>query len=337
MKKIKWALSLLLLFAMVLSGCASNGSKQQVKKIVIAEPVHLIAYLPLYVAIDKGYFKDEGLDVKTITATGGAHVTSVVSGDAWGVIGGPESNQIANYKSKDPITSVVNVVNRANVYLMANKKLTLKGDSDKDLAAFMKGKTIAAGRYGGSPNLLTRYLLMKVGLNPNKDVKLDEPADAAAVVSLVSQGKADMANGAEPQINEGIKKGAWGEPFYGFPSLGDYAYSVVSVKESTIKKDPQTVQKFVNAMLKGLKLVNDNKAEAFKVLQKEFPTTPKASLQAAMDRAYKDNLWSKDGYITKASVAKPLDVVKKTGIYTHGYKYSKLVDMKFVKKAQDKK
>ncbi|MET1248521.1 ABC transporter substrate-binding protein [Sporolactobacillus sp. STCC-11] len=336
MKKMKWALSLLLLFALVLSGCATNGSKQKVKKIVIAEPVHLIAYLPLYVAIDKGYFKDEGLDVKTITATGGAHVTSVVSGDAWGVIGGPESNQIANYKSKDPITSVVNVVNRANVYLMANKKLTLKGDSDADLAAFMKGKTIAAGRYGGSPNLLTRYLLMKVGLNPNKDVKLDEPADATAVVSLVSQGKADMANGAEPQINEGIKKGAWGQPFYGFPSLGDYAYSVVSVKESTIKKDPETVQKFVNAMLKGLKVVNEDKAEAFKVLKKEFPTTPDSSLKAAMDRAYKDNLWSKDGYITKASVAKPMDVVKKTGIYTHGYKYSKLVTMKFVKKATEK-
>jgi NitT/TauT family transport system substrate-binding protein len=336
MKKMKWALSLLLLFALVLSGCASNGDKQKVKKIVIAEPVHLIAYLPLYVAIDKGYFKDEGLDVKTITATGGAHVTSVVSGDAWGVIGGPESNQIANNKSKDPITSVVNVVNRANVYLMANKKLTLKGDSDADLAAFMKGKTIAAGRYGGSPNLLTRYLLMKVGLNPNKDVKLDEPADATAVVSLVSQGKADMANGAEPQINEGIKKGAWSQPFYGFPSLGDYAYSVVSVKESTIKKNPKTVQKFVNAMLKGLKVVNEDKAEAFKVLKKEFPTTPDASLKAAMDRAYKDNLWSKDGYITKASVAKPMDVVKKTGIYTKGYTYSKLVDMKFVKKATDK-
>jgi NitT/TauT family transport system substrate-binding protein len=231
----------------------------------------------------------------------------------------------------------VNVVNRANVYLMANKKLTLKGNSDADLAAFMKGKTIAAGRYGGSPNLLTRYLLLKVGLNPNKDVKLDEPADATAVVSLVSQGKADMANGAEPQINEGIKKGAWSEPFYGFPSLGDYAYSVVSVKESTIKKDPKTVQKFVNAMLKGLKVVNEDKAEAFKVLKKEFPTTPDASLKAAMDRAYKDNLWSKDGYITKASVAKPMDVVKKTGIYTKGYKYSKLVNMKFVKKAKNKK
>ncbi|EST11843.1 ABC transporter substrate-binding protein [Sporolactobacillus laevolacticus] len=334
MKKMKWVLSVLLMAALVLSGCGTQQSKT--KKIVIAEPVHLIAYLPLYVADDEGYFKDEGLDVNVITATGGAHVTSVVSGDAWGVIGGPDSNQIANNKSKDPITSVVNVVNRANVYLMANKKQKLTGNSNKDLAEFMKGKTIAAGRYGGSPNLLTRYLLLKVGLDPNKDVKLDEPADAAAVVSLVSQGKADMANGAEPQINEGIKKGAWGEPFYGFPSLGDYAYSVISVKASTIKNDPKTVQKVVNAMLKGLKVVNENKAEAYKVLKKEFPTTPDASLHAAMDRAYKDNLWSKDGYITKASVAKPMDVLKKTGIYTKGYKYSKLVDMEFVNKAHNK-
>ncbi|MCI1858987.1 MAG: ABC transporter substrate-binding protein [Sporolactobacillus sp.] len=335
MNKWKGLLALLLTVALVLSGCAAGGGKA--KKIVIAEPVHLIAYLPLYVAIDKGFFKEEGIDVKVVTATGGAHVTSVVGGDAWGVIGGPDSTQIANKdNSKDPIVSVVNVVNRANVYLMADRKLKLKGKGDKALAAFLKGKTIAAGRYGGSPNLLTRWLLLKVGLDPEKDVKLDEPADAAAVVSLVAQGKADMANGAEPQIDEGIKKGAWSEPFYGFPSLGDYAYSVISTKRSTIKNDPQTVQKVVNAMLKGLKVVNDDKKTAFAVLKKEFPTASEESLQASLDRAYKDRLWSKDGYITRASVAKPLDVVEKTGVYTKGYNYDTLVDMSFVKKAQKK-
>lgn len=341
MKKLKGLLSLLLVALLILSGCGAAGSsgskKTPAKNLVIAEPVHLIAYLPLYVAIDKGYFKQEGLNVKTITATGGAHVTAVVSGDAWGVIGGPDSVQIVNAgKSKDPITSVVNVVNRANVYLMASTKTPYTGHSDAELKAFLKGKSIAAGRYGGSPNLLTRYLLMELGLNPNKDAQLDEPADAAAVVSLVQQGKDKIANGGEPQINDGIKKGVWSEPFYGFPSMGDYAYSVVSVKASTIKNDPKTVQKFVNAMLKGLKLVNNNKAEAFKVLKKEFPTTPDASLKAAMDRAYKDKLWSKDGYITRSAVAKPLDVVKKTGIYTKGYSYEKLVDMEFVNKALNK-
>lgn len=340
MKKTYFFLSIVLSVAFVLAGCqagnqsgggeAASGTSKQ---IVIAEPVHLIAYLPLYVALDKGFFKDEGLNVKTTTATGGAHVTSLVSGDVWGNIGGPESNQMANKGSKDPIVSVVNVVNRANVYLMANKKYSLKDDSDAGLKAFLKGKTIAAGRYGGSPNLLTRWLLMKVGLDPKKDVKLEEPADAAAVVSLVSQGKADMANGAEPQINEGIKKGAWDEPFYGFPSLGDYAYSVISVKESTIKNDPETVQKFVNALIKGLKVVNENKDEAFRILKKEFPTASEESLKASMDRAYKDQLWSKDGIISKEAVEKPMNVVEKTGIYKGGYDFNKLVNMSFVEKA----
>ena len=45
--------------------------------ITIAEPVHLIGYLPLYVAIHEGYFAEEGLDVTVVQATGGAHVTAV--------------------------------------------------------------------------------------------------------------------------------------------------------------------------------------------------------------------------------------------------------------------
>jgi NitT/TauT family transport system substrate-binding protein len=323
-------------FMLILAGCTSNKKNSDdgkgLKKIVIAEPVHLIGYLPLYVAMEEGYFKEEGLDVEVITATGGAHVTSVVSGDAWGNIGGPESNQMANTGSPDPITSVVNVVNRANVYLMGNAEVKIDSLNKEELAKYLKGKTIAAGRFGGSPNLLTRWLLMDVGLNPDKDVTLEEPADAGAVVSLVESGKADIANGGEPQITEGIKKGVWKEPFYSFTSLGDYPYSVISVKESTIKKDPEVVESFVKAVLKGLKTVDENPELAMKVLKKEFPSTPDDSLKASLDRAYADNLWSKDGYISKESVAKPMEVVEKTGVYTKGYDYDKLIDMQFVEK-----
>ncbi|WP_445487855.1 ABC transporter substrate-binding protein [Niallia sp. 03133] len=337
MKKIKLLSLISVVFLLLLTACSSesaksNGeSKNGLKKIVIAEPVHLIGYLPLYTAIREGYFKEEGLDVQVITATGGAHVTSVVGGDAWGNIGGPESNQMANNGSSDPIQSVVNVVNRANVYLMADTKQTLTDTSKKGLADFLKNKTIAAGRFGGSPNLLTRWLLMDLGLDPQKDVKLEEPADASAVVSLVESGQADMANGAEPQITEGVKKGVWGEPFYSFTSLGDYPYSVLSVKKSTIDKDPETVKSFVKAMLKALKAVDEDHELAMKILKEEFPSTAEESLKAALDRAYADSLWSKDGMITEESVAKPMDVVKKTGVYTKGYKYEDLIDMQFVK------
>ncbi|MGP7816960.1 ABC transporter substrate-binding protein [Niallia sp. 01092] len=338
MKKCKLLFIACLGFMLLLAGCTNDkkepadGKSKGLKKIVIAEPVHLIGYLPLYVAIEEGYFKEEGLDVEVITATGGAHVTSVVSGDAWGNIGGPESNQMANTGSSDPIVSVVNVVNRANVYLMGNSDEKIDSTNKEALADYLKGKTIAAGRFGGSPNLLTRWLLMDLGLDPEKDVSLEEPADAGAVVSLVDSGKADIANGAEPQITEGIKKGVWQEPFYSFASLGDYPYSVLSVKQSTIDKNPKTVESFVKAVLKGLKAVNENPDLAMKVLKAEFPSTPVESLQASLDRAYADSLWSKDGFISKESLAKPMEVVEKTGVYTKGYDYDKLIDMQFVEK-----
>nr|WP_248562482.1 ABC transporter substrate-binding protein [Niallia sp. NCCP-28] len=323
----------------MLAGCTSkdkesgNENGDGLKKITIAEPVHLIGYLPLYVAIEEGYFKEEGLDVEVITATGGAHVTSVIGGDAWGNIAGPDSNQMANKGNSDPIVSVVNVVNRANVYLMGNEDTNINSSNKEELKSYLKGKTIAAGRFGGSPNLLTRWLLIDVGLDPEKDAVLEEPADASAVVSLVESGKADIANGGEPQITEGIKKGVWKEPFYSFTSLGDYPYSVLSVKKSTIEKEPEVVEGFVRAVLKGLKAVDEDHKLAMKVLKAEFPSTADESLQASLDRAYADKLWSKDGYISKEALAKPMEVVEKTGVYKDGYEYDELVDMQFVEKS----
>lgn len=327
--------------AFAMSGCGSGqgvsgpGSDSQgLKKIIIAEPVHLIGYLPLYAAEQEGYFKKHGLDVQFMTATGGAHVTAVVSGQAWGVIGGPESNALANQGNPDPIISVVNVVNRANVYLMAKADTGPKSDSPADLKAFLRGKRIAAGRHGGTPNLLTRYLLIQLGLNPDKDVQILEPADATAVVAMVQQGLADVANGAEPQIVDGITKRVWDEPFYKFPSMGDYSYSVVSVKNSTIQKDPETVQQFVDAVVEVLKKMQSDKTFAAKVAKKQFPTLSDQAIQASLDRAYADHLWSTDGMITPQALKRDMDVMITTGIFKGSYTYDGLVDMEFVKKAK---
>ncbi|MNO21559.1 NMT1/THI5 like protein [compost metagenome] len=307
---------------------AGNGAK--LKKIVIAEPVHSTGYLPLYLAQREGYFEKRGLEVEVIQATGGAHVTAVVSGDAWGVIGGVDSNALANNKNSDPIVSVVNVVNRANVYLVAKKGLEPKSMSGDDLKQFFKGKKINAGRHGGTPNLLTRYLLIKLGLDPEKDVTLLEPSDASTVVTMVEQGAADIGNGAEPQISDGIAKDVWGEPFYKFHDLGDFSYSVLSVKKSTIEKDSETVQQFTDAIIEALKAVQSDKELAKKSMKAEFPTLSEDAIQASLDRAYEDNLWSLDGSISKEAVTQDMDVLIKTGIFTGEYSYDQLVDMQFV-------
>ncbi|MEI2394814.1 ABC transporter substrate-binding protein [Paenibacillus phytohabitans] len=341
--KVKLSAVLLASVMILLSGCSSKGNAEveaaaagneagKLKKLVIAEPLHYTGYLPLYVAQREGYFEDEGLEVEMLQAAGGTHVTSVVSGDAWGVIGGPESNALANIGNSDPIVSVSNVVNRANVYLMAKKGTAPAGRSDEELKAFLQDKKLNAGRHGGTPNLLTQYLLLELGLDPQKDVRLLEPADGSTVVAMVQQGAADIANGAEPQISDGIAKGVWEEPFYKFHDMGDYAYSVLSVKKSTLEKDPETVQKAVNAVVKALKAIQEDKALAMSVLKAEFPTLSDEAAQAALDRAYADRLWSPDGIISEEALDKDMNVMIKTGIYKGEYTYEDLVDMQFVNK-----
>ncbi len=322
--------ALSLLMAMLLCIAPAALAETSLKPLTVAEPVHLIGYLPLYVAIHEGYFAEEGLDVTVVQATGGAHVTAVVSGSAFAVIGGVDSYNFANQGNSDPILAICNCVNRANVYLFARKGLAPASASDADMAAFLKDKIIVAGRYGGSPNVLTRYLVKTVGLDPDKDVTLAENADASTVTAMLQYKQGDIGNGGEPQISEGVTAGIFEEPFVKFPDLGDYAYSVIGVKKSTIEKDAETCLKFTRALMKALKAVQEDKEMAARVLEIEFPTLTAEGRKAALDRAYEDQLWSLDGVISQQAVDMTMEVVTVSGLFEGEYDYDKMVDMQFV-------
>ena len=326
MKKFLALLVCLALLCCALPALAEGG----LTRLTVAEPVHLIGYLPLYVAIHEGYFAEEGLDITVVQATGGTHVTAVVSGDAFAVIGGVDSNALANQGNSDPIVGIVHCVNRANVYLFARTGLAPDSDSAEDMADFLRGKRIVAGRYGGSPNLLTRYLLLQCGLDPDRDVTLVENADASTVTAMLQHGQGDIGNGGEPQISEGVTAGIWEEPFVKFPDLGDYAYSIIGVKKSTIENDPDTCRKFVRAMLKALSAVQEDHALAARVLEMEFSTLTEEGRAAALGRAYDDCLWSEDGVITPKAVDMTMTVLAASGLYEGEWAYDQLVDMRFV-------
>jgi NitT/TauT family transport system substrate-binding protein len=320
---------------LLLSACGGTGfpgQSKQMKTLVIAEPVHSVGYAPIYAAIRKGYFAENGLKVEMLTATGGGHVPAVLSGEAWGFVGGPESNAMAaQQKPDDKLVSIVNIVNRANVYLAAKKGTQPAGRSKQELANFTKGKTIAASRHGGTPNLLVRWWLIDIGLDPEKDVRIEANADFAAGLTMVQQGAVDMAVTQEPGLSAGIRQGVWDEPFYSFVELGDYAFSVVSVLNSSIKKEPEVAQGFTRAIVKALAGFNDDRALALDVVKSEFPSMDEMGIKDSLDRAYADKIWSRDGFITKDALDKNMDVVLKTGVFQGTYSYDELINMQFVK------
>ncbi|MBV8109933.1 MAG: ABC transporter substrate-binding protein [Hyphomicrobiales bacterium] len=297
------------------------------KELLVAEPVHGTGYLPMYIAMANGYFAESDIVVKIVTIeTGGGHTNAVLSGQAFAFIGGPEHNAFAKAKGAE-LRAVVHCVDRGNVYLCA-----AKGHDPKDTnwPAYFKGKAIAVGPYGGTPNSIMRYLLGKWQLDAKRDVTLLEVANSA-VPAAVRAGQAVIGNATEPMVTQGIRQNLWSEPFFNVPKeLGPYAYSTINVRLDSIQKEPEVVRGFVKGMVKGLKFLYANPSEAAEIAKQQFPTMALEDLKATLDRSFKDQMWSKDGLISKEAWATGSAVVREAGILKTDVKYEEIIDMSFV-------
>lgn len=295
------------------------------KTVLIAEPVHSTGYLPLYIGMAKNLFNDVTVDIVTIES-GGGHTNAVLSGQAFAFIGGPEHDAYAKIKGAE-LRSVVNCVDRGNVYFSAAKG---HEPTNTDWPSYFKGKAIAVGPFGGTPNSIARYLLKKWNLDATRDVTLVETANSA-VVPVVKNRQAQIGETTEPYVTQGIRNNVWGEPFYNVPKeLGPYAYSTFNVRLDTIQKEPELVRGFVRGMVTALKFIDANKDEAAEIAKKQFPTMPLDDLKATLDRSFADEMWSKDGQISRASWDTAKAVVMGAGILKSDVKYEEIIDMSFV-------
>jgi NitT/TauT family transport system substrate-binding protein len=328
-------LALSIVVAVSLIGSALAQGTKTLKTLVVTEPVHGIGYLPLYVAMQKGFFADEGLEIKIMTIESGSVPTNaVLTGQAFAFIAGPEHTAFAKLKGAE-LRVIVNVVDRGNLYYAAAKgKEPAPGAT---MAEYFKGKTIGVGYFGGTPNSITRFLLKKWGLDAKNDVVLVE-LTAAGVVAAVKTGNAQIAVIQEPQITQGIRQNNWGEPFFNFPKeQGAYAYSTLNVRLDSIQKDPDTVQRFVRAVVKGLKATHADPAETAVIAKKEFPTMAVDDLKATLDRSFSDQLWSKDGFVSREAWATAHNVVRGADILKQDVGYDDVIDMQFVRSIQTAK
>jgi NitT/TauT family transport system substrate-binding protein len=297
------------------------------KELVIAEPLHGIGYLPMYVSAANGYFAQEKIAIKILTIeSGSGHTNAVLTKQAFAFIGGPEHNAFAKAKGAE-LRAVVNVVNRGNVYLVTHKGAAPK---NRDYASYMKGKRIATGLYSGTPNSIMRYLLGQWGLDIRRDVQLMEVTSAASLAAMKTR-NADVAMVSEPLLTRGIREGIWEEPFYNVPrELGDYAYSTLNIRKESIDTEPAVVAGFVRAIVKGLKFTQENPRLAAEVAKKEFPTMALEDLQATIDRAFADNLWSPDGKISQSAWTTGSKVVRSADLLKTDVAYGEIIDMRFV-------
>ena len=145
MKKLAAVSLAVLLTCTGFTACGKETSEKKLEKVTLNEVAHSIFYAPQYVALEKGYFKEEGLDLELVTGYGADKVmAAVISGEAQIGFMGAEASVYAYLEgANDPVVNFAQGTQRAGNFLVAREEMPDFRWSD------LKGKEIIGGRKGG--------------------------------------------------------------------------------------------------------------------------------------------------------------------------------------------
>lgn len=347
MKKrvIAMTLFIVMLMTFVLSACSSKeetnttskNTKEEtekvlpeMKKVVLNEVAHSIFYAPMYVAIEEGYFAEEGIDLELVTGFGADKtMTAVLSGSAdIGFMGSEASIYTYNEGANDYVVNFAQLTQRAGNFLVARKEMPDFKWED------LKGKEVLGGRKGGMPEMVFEYILRQNNIDPAKDVNIDQSIDFGSTAAAFSEGKADFTVEFEPGATTLEKEGKG----YVAASLGTDSgyvpYTAFSAKQSFIKKNPEIIQGFTNALQKGMDYVQSHQpGDIAKTIAPQFKETDLDTITTIVTRYYDQDTWKENLIFEEQSFDLLQDVLEDAKELTKRAPYNDLVTTEYAEKA----
>jgi len=325
------------MIALMLAGlfiCAGMTGVQakSLKKVSCSEAVRGFFFVPLYVADGKGLFENEGLKVEIVSAQGGPMaMQALISGQVQFCATG--HGQVANLFVKGKKTKIVNQMqDKCTFYMVARPEIT----SIRDL----KGKLIGCTKIGAETYGVGRFLAAKAGLDPEKDITMVGVGGMATMAGALGNNKIQATMAWEPLTSKLIsqKKGvllarlSTREDSLRHFASPSYSFSVIEVTDEYLKKDPQTVQKFVNAMVSAEKWIATHSIdELVNVVSAYFPGIGKDIIKISLENDSK--AFSKDGIVTSEGHDTALRVFMDAGIIKQPVAFEDIVDNSFSRKA----
>ena len=297
-------------------------------KVKVAEVAHSVFYAPQYVAISKGFFEDEGIDIDLTLANGADNVMSaVLSGDVdIGFCGTEATIYVYNSGEKDYPMTFAGLTKRDGSFLVSREKID--NFSLKDL----KGKYIIGGRKGGMPEMTLEWTLKENGIDPNKDVTIDTSVAFAAMGGAFIHGTGDYVSLFEPNATQVEKQGFGFVVAYLGELGGEVPYTAYNARRSYIKNNPEIIKGFSNAIDKGLKFVKEKDSETIaNSIIDFFPDTSLNDLITIVDRYKNGDAWRDNITINPTEWNHIQDIVISAGELDSYVSYDDLIYTKYFK------
>lgn len=287
----------------------------------------------LSIAIEEGYFEEEGLDLTLVTGFGADKVmAAVLSGDAEiGFMGAEASVYAFQEGANDPVVNFAQLTQRAGNFLVAREEMPDFKWED------LKGKNVLGGRKGGMPEMVFEYILKKQGIDPEKDLEINQSIDFGSTAAAFSGGLGDFSVEFEPSATALEKEGAG----YVVASLGvdsGYVpYTSYCAKSSYMEENPEVMQKFTNALQKGMDYVQSHTPEEIaKVIAPQFSETDLETITTIVKRYHEQDTWKENLIFEKESFELLQDILEDAGELNQRVKYENLVTTEYAEKAEKK-
>ena len=332
-KTILIIISVLILISIVVGIVIyKNNSKPDtgLNKIKVNEVTRSVFYAPQYVAISEGFFAKHGIDIDLTTGQGAdAVMTAVLANQCDIGFAGPEASIYVYNEGKEDYTEVFAQLTKKDGSFLISKTKT-DNFSWQDL----KGKTVIPGRKGGVPYMTLEYVLKKNGIDPQKDLTLDDSIKFDLMAGAFASGNADYVTLFEPTAsltqsqNKGYIVASVGK------EAGEIPYTAYFAKKSYIKNNENIIQNFTDAIYEGQKWVKSHSAnEIAKSIQSFFPSTDIDQLTAAI-KSYQDlDAWSDTPILKEEAFNRLQEVMTMAGELKNTVPYDKIVNNTYAEKA----
>lgn len=310
----------------IVTAIKNTGKEEKLKNIKVNEVTRSVFYAPQYVAINNGYFKENGMEIELTTGQGAdAVMTAVLANQCDIGFAGPEASIYVYQEGKEDYTQVfAQMTKKDGSFLVARNK------TDKFSWEDLRGKTVIPGRKGGVPYMTLEYVLKKNGIDPQKDAILDDSIKFDLMAGAFASGNADYVTLFEPtaSLTQNEQKG------YVVASVGEAAgeipYTAYFAKKSYIENNEETIQKFTNSIYKGQQWVKEHSAqEIATAIQSFFPDTD-LDLLSTVIQNYKDiDAWNDTPVLKEEAFSRLQEVMTMAGELKETAPYEKIINNKY--------
>lgn len=326
-KRISFILILVLILSLGLTGCKKEA---ELKNIRLVEVTHSLFYTPQYVAITQGFFEEEGLKIELINGKGADKVmAALLSNEAEIGFMGPEASvYVYNQGRDDYVINFAQLTQRDGSFLVGREK------DDNFTFDKLKGKTVIGGRKGGMPEMTLEYVIKSHGLELDKDVEIRTDIQFDVMAGAFVGGEGDYVTLFEP-VAATLEKEGRGYVVASIGKEGGYIpYTCYSATKEYIEKNPEIIQKFTNALYKGMVWVQEHSSEEIaNAVMPQFPDTDKEILKTLIERYRDQDSWKPDLIITEDGLNHMMDIMELAGELDKRADYNKIVTTEFAKKA----